>query len=78
MRKEVVLPGFSERIKELRKEKKLKQKDIAEILNCSESHYQKIEYGQINLFTLDLIALADFFGVSVDYLLGLSDRRKRR
>ena len=78
MGREVVLPGFSERIKLLRKEKKLKQKDMAVILECTESHYQKIEYGQINLFTLDLITLADYFNVSVDYLLGFSDRRKRR
>ena len=77
MRKEVVLPGFSARIKELRKEQKLKQKDLAGILECSESHYQKIEYGQINLPATDMILLADYFGVSTDYLLGLTDRRDR-
>ncbi|MCI9514946.1 MAG: helix-turn-helix transcriptional regulator [Oscillospiraceae bacterium] len=78
MRREVVLPGFSERVKLLRKERKSRRKDMAVILECTESHYQKIEYGQINLFTLDLITLADYFNVSVDYLLGFSDRRKRR
>ena len=78
MRREVVLPGFSERVKLLRKERKLRQKDMAVILECTESHYQKIEYGQINLPILDIITLANYFGVSIDYLLGFSARRKRR
>lgn len=75
---EVVMPIFSVRLKELRKEKKQTQKDMAELLHCTDRHYQRIEYGQINLPSLDLITLADYFGVSADYLLGLTDHRKRR
>ena len=70
---EKVMPGFSIRIKELRKEKNLKQRDMAELLHCTERHYQEIEYGHINLPSLTLIFLADYFGVSTDYLLGRSD-----
>ena len=38
--------------------------------DCTEGHYQKIEYGKINLSALQLMELADFFGVTTDYLLG--------
>ena len=73
---DIILPGFSERIKLLRKEKNLKQKDMAALLECTERHYQKIEYGQINLPSLDLLFLADYFGVSTDYLLGRTEKRE--
>ena len=72
----IILPDFSMRLKALRGEKGLTQRQMAELLECTEGHYQKIEYGTINLPTLDLIFLADYFGVSTDYLLGRTDRRK--
>ena len=64
---------FSERLKMLRLEKNLKQTDMADFLQCTKQHYQRIEYGKINIPALDLVALADFFGVSLDYLVGRSD-----
>ena len=73
---EKIMPVFSDRLKALRKDKKLKQKDVAELLHCTERHYQRIEYGQINLPSLDLLFLADYFGVSADYLLGRTDNRE--
>jgi transcriptional regulator with XRE-family HTH domain len=51
---------------------------MAEFLGCTEQHYQRIEYGKINIPALDLIALADYFDVSLDYLVGRSDEAKRR
>jgi transcriptional regulator with XRE-family HTH domain len=51
---------------------------MAEFLSCTVQHYQRIEYGKINLPTLDLIALADYFDVSIDYLVGRSDVPERR
>ena len=72
---EIILPGLSIRLKELRKEHKLKQADMAALLNCTERHYQRIEYGQINLPSLDLMLLADYFHVSTDYLLGRCEQR---
>ena len=72
----IVLPVFSVRLKELRREKHLKQKEMAALLECTERHYQKIEYGEVNLPTLDLMFLADYFGVSTDYLLGRTDNRE--
>lgn len=72
---EIILHGLSARLKPLRQEKKVTQKQIASLLNCTEQHYQRIEYGKINIPTTTLITLADFFGVTTDYLLGRSDER---
>ena len=73
---EIKMPGFSARIKELRKEKGLTQVAMAEFLGCKDRHYQKIEYGEVNIPSLTLVKLADFFEVSTDYLLGRSDDRR--
>jgi transcriptional regulator with XRE-family HTH domain len=64
---------FSERLKLLRKQKKKRQTDMAEFLECYIRHYQKIEYGEVNIPSMDLIALADYFDVSLDYLVGRCD-----
>ena len=72
---EKIMPGFSRRVKELRKEKRWKQKEMADLLGCSERNYQKMEYGHMNVPGLTLIKLADFFEVSLDYLVGRSDER---
>lgn len=75
---EIKMPKFSERIKELRSEKGVTQREMAEYLNCKDRHYQRIEYGQINVPSLTLEALADYFEVSTDYLLGRSDHWEPR
>lgn len=59
----------------LRKEKGLRQVDMAEILGITQTHYQRIEKGKINIPTLTLCILADYFEVSTDYLLGRSEER---
>ena len=46
---EIILPSLAERLKPLRKSKSMTQKAMAELLDCTERHYQKIEYGQINV-----------------------------
>lgn len=63
------------RLKELRKERKLRLKDMAEFLDVTLRHYQRIEHGEINLQALTLCALADYFGVTTEYLLGRSEER---
>ena len=72
---ETLLPGLSVRLKALRQEKGLKQVEMAAFLECTDGHYQKIEYGKIKLPTLTLIKLADFFDVTTDYLLGRTENR---
>ena len=67
---EIILPGLAERLKPLRKEKKKTQVEMAAFLGCTDRHYQKIEYGQINVSATTLMTLADYFHVTTDYLLG--------
>ena len=67
---EVILPGIAQRLKPLRKARGLTQVEMAALLHCTDRHYQKIEYGKVNLPSTTLIFLADFFGVTTDYLLG--------
>lgn len=64
-----------ERLKLLRKELKKTQTDIANVLGITVSAYGNYELGQREPDNANLIKLAKFFGVSTDYLLGLSEER---
>ena len=55
----------------------MKQRQLAEYLNCSQQVYSNYELGQRDVPTDILIKLADFYGVSVDYILGLTANPKR-
>lgn len=66
------------RIRDLREDKDLTQKDMARTLNCSQQVYSNYELGQRDIPTDILIKLSQFYNVSVDYILGLSDNPKRR
>lgn len=69
---------FSERLVQLRKEKNITQKQLANELNLSEVGIQNYE-GERRKPAYDvLIALADYFDVSLDYLVGRSDEPERR
>ena len=63
------------RLRELRKEKKLKQRELAALLGVTEVHYRRVEAGTFYPEIPNLIKLADYFGVTTDYLLGRSDQR---
>ena len=67
---EDVLKHFSLRLKELRKSKGLTQKDMADLMGMTDRNYQRFEYGKVNVTAKTLIFLADYFGVTTDYLLG--------
>ena len=67
---EDVLTLFGQRLKELRKAKKLTQKELADLLEMTDRNYQRLEYGKINVSATVLVCLADFFHVTTDYLLG--------
>ena len=72
------LTAFAARLKALRWQKKQTQKDMAALLGCTVSNYQKIEYGQVNIPITTLMALADYFSVSTDYLLGRAEGELRQ
>lgn len=61
------------RLKALRLERHLQQSDVARIICCGQSLYSRYERGEREIPLSALIALADFYGVSLDYLVGRSD-----
>ncbi|MBQ8612249.1 MAG: helix-turn-helix transcriptional regulator [Oscillospiraceae bacterium] len=63
------------RIRELREDKDITQRDMASLLHCSQQVYSNYELGQRDIPTAVLIALAHIHHVSTDYLLGLSDKK---
>lgn len=64
---------FKDRLKELRKNKKVTQKQVGEAIGSSERVIRNYEIGYREPAFSYLIALADYFGVSLDYLVGRSD-----
>ena len=64
------------RLKELREDKDLYQKDIASMLSIDQSNYSKYELEKINIPVETLKKLASFYQTSIDYLLYLTDERK--
>ena len=75
---EVKMSTFAQRMKELRKERKLKQQQLADQFSVKLRTYQGYEYGESYPEVAKLIAIADYFDVSLDYLVGRSDVRERR
>lgn len=66
--------GF--RIRDLREDADLTQKQIAELLMCDQSLYSKYERGE-RILPLELaVQLADFYKVSLDYLVGRTDKKQ--
>lgn len=64
------------RIRDLREDKDLYQKDLAEYLKCTQVCYSHYEMGKLDIPTDVLIKLADFYHTSTDYLLGRTDERE--
>lgn len=63
------------RLRDLREDADLTQKEVAKMLNCSQQVYSNYELGQRDIPTAVLIALAKFYNVSADYILGISDNK---
>ena len=62
------------RIRNLREDKDMTQSQMGEILSCSQRVYSNYERGDIDIPTVTLCKIADFHKVSVDYLLGRTNR----
>ena len=65
-----------ERIRDLREDKDLTQKQIGQLLNMSQTGYNQYEIGKNDIPTRVLIELAKFYNTSIDYLLGLTNEIK--
>lgn len=66
------------RIRDLREDSDLTQKELSRVLNCSQQVYSNYELGQRDIPTDILIKLSKFYDVSTDYILGLSDDYKKQ
>ncbi|MBQ3597125.1 MAG: helix-turn-helix transcriptional regulator [Clostridia bacterium] len=64
---------FSKRLQLLRKEANLKQIDLAKILNTTQRRISHLESGKIEPDLATLVAIAKYFKVTLDYLVGITD-----
>lgn len=64
------------RIRDLREDNDLTQSQIAKILGCTQQTYSRYESGEITIDIHSLIKLAKYYKTSVDYLVGLTNKKK--
>lgn len=64
------------RIRDLREDRDLTQKQIGQLLNMSQTGYNQYEIGKNDVPTKILIELAKFYNTSIDYILELTDEQK--
>ncbi|MBR1737687.1 MAG: helix-turn-helix transcriptional regulator [Firmicutes bacterium] len=64
------------RIRDLREDRDMKQKDIAEYLCCTQQAYSNYETGTRNIPSDMLIKLAELYLTNIDYIMGLTDNKK--
>ena len=64
---------YYQRLKDLREDKDLLQKDIADVINTSSNYYGDYEKGKRDIPTSRMIELAKFYNVSMDYITGLTN-----
>lgn len=64
------------RIRDIREDNDLRQEDVARLLHVSQATYSRYEKGELSIPHYALSALADYYGTSVDYLLGRTDRKE--
>lgn len=63
------------RIRDLREDRDLKQKEISDYLMCDQSLYSKYERGEREIPLNLIIKLADYYNVSLDYIAGRSEKK---
>jgi len=68
---------YGSRLKSLRTSSNIMSKQVAELLKITPRNYQRYETGEVDPPTSKTIILADYFNVSLDYLVGRSDDPKR-
>ena len=67
---------YQNRLRDLREDKDLNQRDVARLLPVHQTTYSDYELSRLNIPVSVLHTLADFYGVSVDYLLGRTNRKE--
>jgi transcriptional regulator with XRE-family HTH domain len=66
---------YRERMRNLREDNDLTQREVAKIINKSQQGYSHIEEGRAELKIDDMIKLCKFYGVSADYFVGMTDEK---
>lgn len=61
---------YYQRLKDLKEDKDLKQREVAEIIGVAENHYGKYERGEVDITFGRVIKLAEYYDVSLDYIAG--------
>lgn len=64
------------RIRDLREDKDLSQKQIAEMLNITQTTYSRYENGLLDIPSSSLIKLAKFYDTSIDFLVGITNEKE--
>ena len=65
------------RLRDLREDRDMMQRELASLLNCSQQVYSNYELGQRDIPTDVLIKLSKLYNVSVDYILGITNNPKQ-
>lgn len=71
----MIFVDYRQRIRDVREDRDLTQAQVGQVLGLSQQGYNHIENGRAELKIQDLIKLCRFYGLSADYLIGLSDDR---
>ena len=66
---------YRTRMRHLREDSDLTQREVAQVINKSQQGYSHIEEGRAELKIDDLIKLCRFYGVSADYFIGMSEKQ---
>ena len=66
---------YKDRLRELREDSDLKQKDIAALLSTTQQVYSRYENGENEIPIRHIITLSKFYKVTTDYILGLTDKK---
>lgn len=64
------------KIRDLREDKDMTQKELSQLLNCTQQTYSRYETGEITIDIYNIIKLAEFYNTSTDYILGLTNETK--
>ena len=66
------------RLKDLREDNDIFQKDVAKLLGISQQYYSEYENGKRTIPIQHLITLANYYNTSIDYIVGLSDLKEKK
>ena len=67
---------YQNRLRDVREDRDFKQKELAHLLRVHQTTYSDYELGKLNIPVPVLHTLADFYGVSIDYLLGRTNEKQ--